>query len=108
MSFVENIVSAVSPLVPCTRQAWPEGSAPDLPWAVVVFMGRDGFYADDSVYAPMEKWCVELYQRVHDETLEDAVETAVEGAFGPVRRGPDQWIDDENCSVLPFYFTAAE
>ena len=108
MSAAERIYETVSTIVECARLAWPEGSAPPLPWAVYLAMGDDGFYADDSKYTAMKRWCVELYQREGSDELEDALEEALTEAFGPVERGYESWIDDENCSMTPFYFTATD
>lgn len=104
----ESIYETVNAVVECARLAWPEGSAPPLPWAVYLAMGDDGFYADDRKFARIGRWCVELYQREGSDELENALERALEDAFGPVERGHEAWIDDENCSMTPFYFTATD
>ena len=78
MTAGERIVStAASCGVECAHMAWPEGSAPELPWAVWRLDSETGFFADDGKYAGAGTYAVELYERACDEGLHARIEKVV-------------------------------
>lgn len=89
--------------IPCVHMAWPEGSAPPLPWMTFFLDSMVGFDADDEVYAQANNWCVELYQKSSDEELEARLEEAIQANFGPYRKS-EAWVDSENCIQTAYYF----
>lgn len=90
--------------IPSVRFAWPEGSAPELPWAVFWIDEEDGFYADGRMDVRNRAWVLELYQKTSDEELESVLEEAIIAEFSPFRKS-EAWVDDENCIQTTYYFT---
>ena len=89
-----------------TKRAWQEGHAPPLPW--FVYMRRMGgeVMADDSNFAELPRYCVELYQREDDPSVREAIEGAMRSAdgIGPYTAYED-WIPTEQCLMTSYYFT---
>lgn len=102
----EGVYSAVRAVVPCVHMAWPEGSAPALPWAVFYLDGTEPV-GDDGGYAAREDWVVELYQRARDGGLESALEESLRGSFGAFTKS-ETWSSDERCLMTAYYFTDFE
>ena len=90
--------------LPSVRFAWPEGSAPELPWAVFWIDEEDGIYADGRMEARRREWTLELYQKTSDEELEERLEDAIIANFSPFRKS-EAWVDDENVIQTVYYFT---
>ena len=90
--------------IPMAHMFFPEGSAPPLPWTVFFLDEENGLYADDRVYAHVERWTLELYQRSSDSQLEERLEAAIERAFGPYSK-EESWVEKENCLLTAYTFT---
>ncbi len=102
-----DVQGCVSSVVPCAHMAWPKGCAPELPWAVFYASGRRGKAADNRTASRTTEWCVELYERSGDSVLEDALEAAIEAAFGPCSV-TEAWVEEEQCLQTSYYFTSVE
>lgn len=89
--------------IPCIHMAWPENSAPELPWAVFYLEEEWGFDADDTRFAKASDWCVELYQRTSDEGLETRLEQAIQDSFGTYDK-TEAWLDSENAIATTYTF----
>lgn len=89
--------------IQCTHLCYPEGAAPELPWAVFYQEDEYGFDADDTRFAPAIDWCVELYQLEADDELEGALEEAITRDFGPYDK-TEVWLDDENAVETTYTF----
>lgn len=107
MSRKEVYASLSESGIPFAFLAWPKGSVPPLPWGVYVEGGTQSLYADDSLYARVTGYTVELYQKVADEAVEKKVEGAIAN-IGPFRKGEQAWIASEECSMTPYYFDYVE
>lgn len=90
--------------IPAVHMAWPIGSAPSLPWFVFYVSNQSGFNADDTMYAPVYRWALELYQKTSDEELEAKVEQSILEKFGSFSKS-ESWVEDENCLMTTYYFT---
>lgn len=100
-----DVVAAVKAAgIPCVHMAWPKGSAPRLPWAAFYLDSQSGAEADDSVYAPVMRWVVELYQKEPDEALEARLEGSLQAAFGPFDKS-ESWVEQEGCTQTAYRFT---
>lgn len=102
----KDVQSVVSAVVPCIHMAWPDGSAPELPWAV--YTGdTDPFCADDREIARTTRWTVELYERRRDAKLETELANAIRAAFGACARR-ESWVSSEQCLMVAFDFCEVE
>lgn len=99
----ERVQATVGSVVQCVHMAWPEGSAPDLPWAVWYVDEERGFCSDDSKGPRETWWCVELYERSCDYDLHDELESAIEDAYGPCKK-TESWLSDEDAVATVFTF----
>lgn len=103
-----DVVAAVRAAgIPVVHMAWPKGSAPRLPWAAYYLDDQDGMYADDEVWAAVERWVVELYEREPDEDLEALLESSISEAFGPFDKS-ETWVESEGCTQTTYRFTQTE
>lgn len=57
--------------------AFPEDTAPELPFIVYIFPNEDGMGADNVNYLPVTSVQVELYTRLKDTAQEALVEAAL-------------------------------
>ena len=89
--------------IPIVHMAWPEGSAPPLPWATFYLSSQSGVNADNVVYAKASKWVLEVYQRSSDEELEKKVEQSIVTRFGPYTKS-EYWVDTESAIQTTYYF----
>lgn len=105
MSHAE-VFSAVSSVVPCAHMAWPEGMAPELPWAVYMVDETDDLFADNDNWAHVPRWRVELYERVRDASVERELKAALR-RIGPVAVY-ETWIDSEKCHEVVYTFSQVE
>lgn len=99
-----NVVRAVEGVgLPCAHMAFPEGSAPDLPWCVYYLDESSGFNADNTIYAEDARWVVEHYWKTYDQEKESALEQTILSEFGPYTK-TETWVQDENCTQTSYYF----
>lgn len=87
--------------------AWTSSAAPALPWATFYLDGMDALYADGKVYATINTWVVELYQKTCDTALEAALESAIVNNFTPYSKS-EAWVESENCIQTVYAFTEFE
>lgn len=102
-----EVQAVVNTVVPCAHMAWPSNSAPALPWATFYLDGMEALYADGRVYATVNTWVVELYQKTADTALESALESAIETNFTPYSKS-ETWVESENCMQTVYAFTEIE
>lgn len=102
----KDVFQTVKAVVPCAFMAWPEGSAPEPPYAVFID-DPETFAADDDTYAVAHTWDVELYEKSPDQELEQKLEKALRERFGTVYR-EEIWIEDENVMETVFSFSQTE
>lgn len=100
----KDVQSAINAVVPCCHMAWTVGSAPSLPWAVFYLDECDSQYADNTVFASVNRWVVELYERTHSDEIEGAVEKAINESFGSFSK-TEMWIESESCIQVVYRFT---
>lgn len=99
-----DVVSAVrSAGLQVAHMAWPENSAPALPWCVYYVYEDEPQFADDKRYANHWKWCVELYQRQDDGVTEEKLDAAIADAFGPYTKS-EEWVESEGCIQTIYLF----
>lgn len=89
--------------LPGTKVGWPIGGAPPLPWFTYKHGKGGEVFADDSTYAKMRRYEVDLYEKVPDEATEEALEEAI-AQIGPYSC-TDHWITDESCWVTSYVVT---
>lgn len=63
--------------LPVTYLAWPEGSAPPLPFICYLVASTNNLFADGQVYLTVQRIHVELYTKVKDLDAESRVENAL-------------------------------
>ena len=107
MSGAEVVAAVESCGIPCAHMAWPEGCAPEPPWAVWTLDGESAFCADDVSWARKPTYRVELYERSRDTALHESIGKAIEGAFGPYRL-EEAWLEDEGVPVTSWTFGGIE
>lgn len=90
--------------IPGTYAAYQEGSAPPLPWFVYIRDRGGEVYADDSNYAVLPRYRVELYMASRDSALVDAVGDAIGERFGPYSTY-ETWILSEHVLMVSYEFT---
>ena len=66
--------------LPVTYRAWPENSAPDLPYICYIVTGSDNFSADGVAFHKAKQVNVELYTETIDESIEKLIEDALDAA----------------------------
>lgn len=94
--------------LPCAHIAWREGLAPKtLPWAVYYLDEETSIDADNTRFAHVRKWFVELYQASRDGELENALEQAIIDNFSPFEKS-ESWVSSENCLLTSYNFTEIE
>ena len=89
--------------IPGTLEAYPVGEVPALPWFVYLLDDGGEFPADDTDYAGIPRFRVELYEETRDADLESSIATAIRDAYGPVRIMPE-YIPDEDCRMVAYEF----
>ena len=86
-----------------TKVAYPFGKEPLLPWFVYRHLKKGEFYADDSNYAKMQRYDVDLYQAEPNDSEREALEEQL------ARIGPyaciESWVPMENCWLTSYTLT---
>lgn len=82
--------------LPVVYRAWPDGSAPPLPWICYLETSPDNFAADGGVYHSSRGITVELYTRHKSPDVEAQVEAVLTGA-GIYWEKTETYIDSERC-----------
>lgn len=101
-----KVVSTVKSCgIECAHLAFPEGSAPALPWAVYYLDYTDNLHADNSTWDSKPYWIVELYEKTKDVDLELSIAQAIEEAFMSPPSMEETWIESENCRMTTYRFT---
>lgn len=90
--------------IPGTYLAYQEGSVPPLPWFVYMREGGGEFHADDSNYAALPRYRVELYMAERDASLIDAMARAIGERFGPYATD-ESWVLSEHALMVTYEFT---
>lgn len=86
-----------------TKVGWPIGGAPPLPWFTYKRVKGGEFFADNSNYALMQRYDVDLYQKEADDELRDRFESAL-AQLGPYKC-IESWVPAENCWVTSYSLT---
>lgn len=86
-----------------TKVGWPYGKEPALPWFVYRRLKKGEFYADDSNYAKMQRYDVDLYQSEADADEVDALEMQL-AKLGPYAC-VESWVPMENCWLTSYTLT---
>lgn len=89
--------------LPGTKVGYPVGGAPPLPWFTYKRVKGGEFFGDNSNYALMQRYDIDLYQRDADDDVRDAFERAV-AQVGPFK-AVESWIPTENCWVTSYSVT---
>ena len=89
--------------IPGTRNAWPIGGAPPLPWFTYKRAKPYEVYADNSNYARMRRYYIDLYEAELDDALHDRFEECIE-QIGPFS-SYETWIPSENCWETSYTIT---
>lgn len=76
--------------------AFPENSAPEMPFICIVEQSSDNFGADNKVFYKRKNVDVELYTNYKDPATEELVENALDEA-GIFYESTDTYIEDEKC-----------
>lgn len=81
MRSLKDLLSALRAVgLPYTQIQWPQGKAPDLPYAVLVPDGTSNRFADGSPLCVPVGYTVEVYTRERDVPLEKRVQAALDDA----------------------------
>ena len=87
------------------QEAYAVGKAPSPPFFTYSLVSRGEFVADDSNYAGLPRFHVELYEKVSSDRDEKAILAACQAvARGPVER-TGTWSQSEQCHIEQFDFT---
>lgn len=86
-----------------TKVAWPLGGSPPLPWFTYRHDKKGEFFADDSNYAKMQRYDIDLYQKEPDDDERNAFEEAL-STIGPYAC-IESWIPVESCWVTSYSVT---
>lgn len=99
-----NVYEAVTSTgLPCAHLAYPEGSAPKLPWCVYYLDETPGFSADNTMFTTIRRWVIEHYWKTYDAQKDNALDEAILSNFGPFDKS-ETWVDEENCAMTVYYF----
>ncbi len=86
-----------------TKVGYPYGKEPPLPWFAYRHLKKGEFFADDSNYAKLQRYDVDLYQAEPNDTERDAFEAELEkiGPYSCI----ESWVPMENCWVTSYSLT---
>lgn len=90
-----------------TKLAYPEGDAPAPPFFVYSVDDYGEVFADNSNWANLPRYRVELLEKYGDADLESKVLEALRAEFGPVVVYED-WDSTDHCKVTSYYFTITD
>lgn len=79
-TLTELLAAVDSTGLPNTQVEWLNGTAPDMPYVVIVPGDTDNWFADGRVNETPVLYLVELYTRVRDVALEVDVQNALNSA----------------------------
>ena len=88
-----------------TKVAWTYGGnkKPPLPWFVYRHVKRGEFYADDSNFAKLQRYEVDLYQSEQDDEERDALEEQL-SKLGPYAC-IESWVPMESSWLTSYTLT---
>lgn len=86
-----------------TKNAWPLGKAPALPWFTYKRARGGEVFADNRNYALMQRYEIGLYQHDADEDVRSAFEEALDH-LGP-HAANEVWNPVENCWITTYSLT---
>lgn len=86
-----------------TKVGYPYGKEPPLPWFVYRRLKKGEFYADDSNYAKMQRYDVDLYQAEPSDLEREALEEQL-AKIGPYAC-IESWVPMENCWLTSYTLT---
>lgn len=89
--------------IPGTLEAYPVGQVPALPWFVYLCDDCGALAADDTDYAAVPRFRVELYEESRNAELESTIADTIREVYGPVRIMPE-YIPDEDCRMVAYEF----
>jgi len=92
----KRLFSKLSEVVPGTYLAYRPNEVPPLPWFVYSRRNGEEFFADDTNYARLPRYRVELYFRENDPELVESFEAAL-SELGTWRLYSADYIDSESC-----------
>lgn len=90
--------------IPGTLLAYPVGQVPELPWFVYECEDDGSIRADDSDYAALPRFRVELFENGRDKDLEDSIADTIRETYGPVDV-TDMWDEAEHCRMVDYEFS---
>jgi hypothetical protein len=97
------VYSVLSEVVPGTKDAWPVGNAPPLPWFVYRRAWGGEIYADNDNISLLPRYTAELYMAENDPEVLGRFEDAVSSLGTYSRR--DSWLESQSCLMYTFRFT---
>lgn len=87
-----------------TYRAFPEGSAPNLPFICYLVTTTDNFKADGKVYKTKTNIDIELYTQKKDTVSEGKIETMLDNNSIPWDKSED-YLKDEHCLMITYEIT---
>lgn len=86
-----------------TKVGYPHGKKPPLPWFVYRHLKKGEFFADNSTYAKLTRYDVDLWQAEQDDAQREALEEQI------AKLGPysciESWVPMENCWLTSYTLT---
>lgn len=86
-----------------TKVGWPVGGAPPLPWFTYKHVKGGEFFADNSDYAFMRRYDIDLYQREPNDEEVERFEEAI-SHIGPYKC-IETWEPGESCWITSYTVT---
>lgn len=83
-----------------TYRQWPEGEAPEPPYLLFYYPGRNDTFADDTNYCPVVQLNLELYTDEKDPGLEQRVERAMAAEGWPYLKSETYLTSERMYEVL--------
>jgi len=104
MTHDEFVYRTLSEVCPGTKDEWPVGDAPPLPWFTFTHRRGGEVYADDDVYAELQPYQIELLYKENDPDLVSRFKVALR-KIGTYRFYDDGYLDSEKCMHAVFLIT---
>lgn len=101
----KEVYACLSKVVPTAHLAFPVENPHPCPFAAYYRDKLDGACADNTLYAPVSVWNVELHQAHRDVELEAALEAAIAETFGAYKIVGESWIEDDQHFMTVYSFS---
>lgn len=105
MTYEEALYRALTDVCPGTYDAWKPGKAPPLPWFAYTRRNGEEVHADNTNYARLPRYRVELLFEEYDQSLVDRFEQALSGV-GTWRLYAAEYLDSEGCHMHDYRLSA--